>query len=1050
MFKPVSTELAFVNREKQILEFWKENEIFQKSMSNRKDCPTFVFYEGPPTANGMPTIAHTLTRIMKDLICRYKTMTGHYVNRKAGWDTHGLPVELEIEKELGINGKKQIEEYGVEKFNKKCKDSVFKYENEWRKLTERIGFWLDLDHPYITLTNDYIESVWWSLKKFWEAGLLYKAYKVVPYCARCGTPLSSHELSQGYRAIEDPSVYVKMKLLDDENTSFLVWTTTPWTLPSNVALAVRDSYDYITVEYNGERLILAEKLAEKVLGGDFKVVNRMKGSDLLGKNYKPLFDFVKPDKKAYYVVPGDFVTLEEGTGIVHIAPAFGQDDYELSKVYDLPVVQLVDLDGKFTQEVTNWAGMFVKDADPLITQNLKKRGLLFKQELYLHDYPFCWRCDSPLLYYARSSWFIKTTAYKDKMIEENRKINWYPEHIGEGIFGNWLENNVDWAISRDRYWGTPLNIWVCPECNAEQSVGSIAELKQLGKNVPDDIELHKPYVDAIVIPCKKCGADMRRTSEVIDCWFDSGSMHTAQWHYPFENQEIFEKSFPADFISEAIDQTRGWFYSLLATSVFLYGKSSYKNCLVVEHVLGPDGKKMSKSKGNRIEPDEILEVFGADALRWHFSISPPWMRRPLSKESVEEVIKKFMGTLHNVYSFFVLYANIDKINPNEYELAVKDRAVIDRWIISKFESLVEGVREDMNGYQIYRAARAIADFVDDLSNWYVRRCRDRYWGSEMNNDKIGAYKTLYEVLVGLSKLLGPFIPFMAEDMYQNLVRSVDPNAPESVHLCDYPSFNPELVDEELEKDMEYVRKVVVLARAARNRAVVKTRQPLALMMVNPKNDEERKSIERLKDLILDEINVKAIEYADDMSQFVTMSMKPVFSLIGKKYGRLVPKIAQKLTEIDTLKAKSELDNNKLLRLDVDGEKIELLPEEVEIRVQDKEGYVTESDNGTFATLSTVLNQDLIDEGFAREIVNKVQFMRKEADFNVIDRIELCIVSTSAVVDAFNRYQDYVKNETLTVKADVYEGTELNRDDMVVKDWVLNGENAIIGIRQIKK
>ncbi|MEK7399728.1 MAG: isoleucine--tRNA ligase [Candidatus Poribacteria bacterium] len=1050
MFKPVSTELAFVNKEKQVLDFWRENKIFQKSMSNRKDCPAFVFFEGPPTANGMPTIAHTLTRIMKDLICRYKTMTGHYVNRKAGWDTHGLPVEIEIEKELGISGKKQIEKYGVEKFNKKCRDSVFKYEGEWRKLTERIGFWLDLDDPYITLTNDYIESVWWSLKKFWEAGLLYKDYKVVPYCARCGTPLSSHELSQGYKAIEDPSVFVKMRLVDEENTSFLVWTTTPWTLPSNVALAVRDSYDYITVEHDGERLILAEKLAEKVLGSDLKVVNRMKGADLLGKSYKPLFDFVQPDKKAYYVVSGDFVTLDDGTGIVHTAPAFGQDDYEMSKVYDLPIVQLVDLDGKFTQEVTQWVGMFVKDADPLIIQDLQDRGLLFKQEIYLHDYPFCWRCDSPLLYYARSSWFIKTTAYKDKMIEENRKINWYPEHIGEGIFGNWLENNVDWAISRDRYWGTPLNIWVCSECNTQQGVGSIAELKKLGKDVPDDIELHKPYVDAIVIPCPKCGSDMRRTSEVIDCWFDSGLMHTAQWHYPFENEDVFNNSFPADFISEAIDQTRGWFYSLLATSVFLYGKSPYKNCLVVEHVLGPDGKKMSKSKDNRIEPDEILEVFGADALRWHFSISPPWMRRPLSKESVEEVIKKFMGTLHNVYSFFVLYANIDDMNPNAYKLAVKDRADIDRWIMSKFESLVEGVREDMNGYQIYRATRSITDFVDDLSNWYVRRCRDRYWGSDMNDDKVGAYKTLYEVLVGLSKLVSPFIPFMAEEMYQNLVRSVDPDAPESVHLCDYPSFNAEFVDEELEQDMDYVRKVVVLARAARNRAVVKTRQPLALMMVNPKSDDEKKSIERLKDLIVDEINVKMIEYTDDMSQFVTMIMKPVFNLIGKKYGKLVPKIAQKLTEIDTLKAKSELDDNKSLQLDIDGEKVELLLEEIEIRVQDKEGFVTESDNGIFTTLSTALTQDLIDEGFAREIVNKVQFMRKEADFNVVDRIGIYIVSTPAVVNAFNNYQDYVKNETLTITATVIEGTEINRDDMVVKDWVLNGENAVIGIKQAKK
>ena len=1043
MFKPVSTELAFVQREKQVLDFWKEKDIFKKSMSNRENCPPFVFFEGPPTANGMPTIAHALARTMKDLVCRYRTMTGHYVNRKAGWDTHGLPVELEIEKELGINGKKQIEEYGVEAFNKKCKESVFKYVNEWRELTEKIGYWLDLDHPYITLTNDYIESIWWSLKKFWESGLLYKAYKVVPYCARCGTPLSSHEVSQGYKAVDDPSVYVKMRLTDEENTSFLVWTTTPWTLPSNVALAVHNTYDYVTVEYEGEKLILAEKLVDKVFSDPPKIVNRMKGAEILGKSYKPLFDFIKPDKKAYYVVTGEFVTLEEGTGIVHMAPAFGQDDYEMSKVYDLPVLQPVDLDGNFTKEVTPWVGMFVKDADPSIIEDLEKRGLLFRQELYLHDYPFCWRCDSPLLYYAKSSWFIKTTAYKDKMIEENRKINWYPDHIKEGIFGNWLENNVDWAISRDRYWGTPLNIWVCSECNSQQGIGSIEELKKLGSNVPDDIELHKPYVDNIVLTCHACGAEMRRVPEVIDCWFDAGSMHTAQWHSPFENNEIFENSFPADFICEAIDETRGWFYTLLATSAFLYGRTPYKNCLVVEHVLGPDGKKMSKSKGNRIEPSEIIDIYGADALRWHFSISPPWMRRPLSKEIVEEIVKKFMGTLHNVYSFFVLYANIDQMNPNEYELPVKDREVIDRWIISLYENLVKTVRENMDTYQINKGTRAIADFVDDLSNWYVRRCRDRYWGSETTNDKIAAYKTLYEVLVGLSKLISPFVPFMAEDMYQNLVRSVDNNAPESVHLCDYPVFNAENVDKTLEADMDYVRKVVVLARAARNRANHKTRQPLAFMLVNPRNDNEKKSIERLRELIVDEINVKEIKYADDMSQFVTFSMKPVFNLIGKKFGKLVPKIGQTLSSIDAEKAKTDLETDKVLKFDIDGGKIELLPEEIEIRSQDKEGYVTETDNGIFATLSTTLTKELIEEGFAREIINKIQFMRKEADFNVVDRIKLYVKSNEIINEVLKNHRDYIMSETLT-----REMLNQEESDMYVKEWSINGEMAGIGIKQI--
>jgi isoleucyl-tRNA synthetase len=1045
MFKPVSTELAFVQKELQVLDFWKQNDIFQKSMNNRKSCPNFVFFEGPPTANGMPTIAHTLTRIMKDLVCRYKTMTGHYVSRKAGWDTHGLPVELEIEKELGISGKKQIEEYGVEAFNKKCKENVFKYESEWRKLTERIAFWLDLDHPYVTLTNDYIESVWWSLKKFWDANLLYKAHKVVPYCARCGTPLSSHEVSQGYKSVKDPSVFVRMRLVDEENTSLLVWTTTPWTLPSNVAVAVRDNYDYVTVKVNDEKLILAEKLIEKVFDTPPEIVNRMKGSDLVSKSYEPLFTFVKPDKKAYYVVSADFVTLEDGTGMVHMAPAFGADDYEMSRIYDLPVIQPVDMDGNFTQEVMPWAGMFVKDADPLIIKDLEERGLLFKKELYEHDYPFCWRCDSPLLYYARSSWFIKTTAYKDKMLEENSKINWYPDHIKDGIFGNWLENNIDWAISRDRYWGTPLNIWVCSECNAQQGIGSIEELKKLGKDVPEDIELHKPYIDAVIIPCPKCNANMRRTPEVIDCWFDSGSMHTAQWHYPFDNQETFDNSFPADYICEAIDQTRGWFYSLLATSVFLYGKSSYKNCLVVEHVLGPDGKKMSKSKGNRIEPEEILDVHGADALRWYFSISPPWIRRPLSADLVEEVIKKFMGTLHNVYSFFVLYGNIDNVNPNDYEQAVSERPIIDKWIISKLNNLIKVVRENMDAYQINKATRSIADFVDNLSNWYVRRCRDRYWGSEMNADKIAAYKTLYEVLVELSKLIAPFVPFMAEEIYQNLVKSVDVNSPESVHLCDYPVYNAELVDMELERDMDYVRDVVVLARAGRNRANVKTRQPLSTMLVNAKTDEQRHAIERLKDLIVDEINVKEIEYTDDMSQFLTLGMKPVFSLIGRKYGKLVPKISQTLPKLDAVKAKTELEQNGVLKIDLDGETIEMLPEEIEIIKQDKEGYVTEVEKDIFVTLSTTLTKELIEEGFAREIINKIQFMRKEADFNVVDRIKLYINSTDAINDVLKNYKDYIMHETLT-----REILDQEESGMYNKEWSINGEKAVIGIKQMGK
>ena len=1055
LFKEVSTDLAFPKREKRTMEFWRENKTFQKSVSNREGCPPFVFYEGPPTANGMPTIAHAITRVMKDLMCRYKTMTGHYVSRKAGWDTHGLPVEIEVEKELGISGKDQIEEYGIEEFNKRCKASVFKYVKEWNDLTERLGYWLDLDNPYVTLTNDYIETVWWSLKKFWDAGLLYRAHKVVPYCARCGTPLSSHELSQGYKEVEDPSVFVKLRLVDEENTYLLVWTTTPWTLPSNTAVAVKDDYDYVAVEFNGEILILAEGRLASVFENTPKIIKKMKGQELFGKSYVPLFDFMKSDKKAFYVATADFVTLEEGTGIVHSAPAFGQDDYEMSRKYDLPVYQPVDEDGNFTDEVTNWAGKFVKNADPEIIENLRERGLLFKEELYTHDYPFCWRCDSPLLYYARSSWFIKTTSYKDKMIEENQKMNWYPEHVKDGLFGNWLENNVDWAISRNRYWGTPLNIWICEKCGKEQGIGSIEELKKLGNEVPDDIELHRPYVDRVVLKCPSCDSEMKRVPEVIDCWYDSGMMHTAQWHYPFENQEIFKQQFPADYICEAIDQTRGWFYSLLSTATFLHGQTSYKNCLVTEHVLGPDGKKMSKSKGNRIAPQEILEPYGADALRWYFSISPAWTRRPLSKEAVEEAIKKFMGTLHNVYSFFVLYANIDNMNPTKYKMPVSERTVIDKWLISSFNDLVAIVNKNMEAYQISVATRAIAEFVDDLSNWYVRRCRDRYWGSETTPDKIAAYKTLYEVLVDLSKLIAPFLPFMAEEIYQNLVISIDSGKPESVHLCDYPVSKPELIDKKLETDMAYVRDMVVLARAARNRVGLKTRQPLAKMIVSARTDQEKQAIERFKDLIVDEINVKSIEFAEDISQFVGFVIKPVFSMIGRKYGKLVPKIARTLAQIDAMKAQAEVKQNGNLKLQIDGQDLELLTEELEINIQDKEGYVTETERDQFVALSTEQTEELKQEGFAREIINKIQFTRKQLDFNVVDRIKTEIIAAVPVFEAIKNNSDYIKSETLTVELkysliNPQEETRASQENSGFKEWDINGEKAFIKIEQIVK
>ena len=859
MFKEVSTKLHFPKIEEEILEFWQAEDIFQKSVRNRSLDPPFVFLEGPPFANAPPGVHHVLARVMKDAICRYKTMTGHYVQRKAGWDTHGLPIEYQVEKQLNIKNKQELEAYGVKNFIEKCKENVFQYEQDWRKMTERIGFWVDLDDPYITLSNNYIESVWWVLKQAWEKDLLYQGYKVQPYCPRCGTTLANHEVSQGYQVVTDPSIYIKFPVKNLVNTFLLVWTTTPWTLPSNVAIVVGEDYDYVSVEYQGQDLILAKALASNVFGEkeQVKIKKVFKGKEILDWEYEPLFNFATPKEKAYYVIGGDFVTLTDGTGLVHTAPAFGQDDYEMLLKYELPFVQLVDTAGNFVDAVQPWAGEFVKNADPKIIEDLIDRGLILKTTEYEHEYPFCWRCDTPLLYYARKSWFIRTTSIRNQMLKHNQEINWYPEHIKDGRFGRWLENNIDWGLSRERYWGTPLPVWECEDCGHHHVVGSIQELKEHGYDVPDDIELHRPYIDEIILACQECGGKMSRFEDVIDCWFDSGVAHTAQWHYPFENQDIFEKNYPPDFISEAIDQTRGWFYSLLVTGTLLYDKPAYKNCLCLELITGADGQKMSKSRGNTIDPWEILDKQGADAMRWYLYTScPPWTPRAFTVEAIDEALKKFMGTLYNVYGFFVMYANLDRIDFSNIP-DLSNRSMMDRWLISKLHLTIQRVQNEMENYHITNATRAVAEFVDDLSNWYVRRSRDRFWGAEIGLDKQSAYVTLYQALVGVAKLLAPFTPFIADSIYRNLVCSIDLNATESVHLTDFPALDEQLIDEQLEKDMATVRDIVAWGRALRNQTGIKIRQPLSSLTIDNSKEEP---VNRLKDLVLEELNIKEIHF----------------------------------------------------------------------------------------------------------------------------------------------------------------------------------------------
>jgi len=1032
IYNKVSTDLNFVDREKEVLKFWKENDIFKKSISNREGGPTFTFYDGPPTANGMPHIGHILTRVVKDIIPRYKTMKGYKVLRKAGWDTHGLPVELEVEKALGIDGKSQIEKYGVEPFIQKCKQSVWKYEEEWRKMSDRVGYWADMDNPYVTYHNTYIESEWWALKQIWEKGLLYKGHKIVPYCPRCGTSLSSHEVAQGYKDVKDPSIYVKFAVKGEKQTYLMAWTTTPWTLPSNVALTVNPDETYVKVKCSDEVYILAEALVESVIEEPHEVLEKMRGQDLVGIEYEPLFDFAKPDKKAYYVVSDSFVTLTDGTGIVHTAPAFGEDDAKVGRAYDLPFVQLVNEQGKFVDAVTPWKGVFVKDADPDIIKHLDSRNLVYKTLEYEHSYPFCWRCDTPLLYYARDTWFIKMTAVRDRLLANNQTVNWLPDNIKNGRFGNFLENVVDWGLSRERYWGTPLPIWEC-ECGHRHVVGSIAELKEMGENVPDDIELHKPYIDNVYLKCPKCGTGkMKRVSEVIDCWFDSGSMPFAQWHYPFENEEIFKENFPADFISEALDQTRGWFYTLMAISTLLFDTSPYKNVIVLGLVQDKDGQKMSKHKGNVVDPWTVLDKQGADAVRWYFyTASAPWLPSRFYEEAVSEGQRKFMGTLWNTYAFYVLYANIDNFDPTKYTLDYDKLSVMDKWVLSRLHTLIAGVDRNLENYRITESARMIQEFVDELSNWYVRRSRERFWEKEMTQDKINAYMTLYTVLSTLVKISAPFVPFMAEEIYLNLVKSVDKSAPESVHLCDFPVSEEKYIDDELEKNMDLVLKLVVQGRACRNAANIKNRQPIGKMFVKAGFELP----EMFKELVADELNIKEIIFTDDAEHFTQYKFKPQLRVLGPRYGKLVPQIAKALEEIDGNETMKAFKEGRSVTLNVAGNDIELNESDVLVEVTQKEGFVSETDRDITVVLDTNLTPELIEEGFVREIISKIQTMRKEAGFEVQDHIKLYYSDNKRIGEIIERYKSLIADEVLATV--VQEGKE----DGYSKDWNINGEKA---------
>ncbi len=1003
--------------EENILKFWETRSIFKKSLEIRGNSPHFVFYEGPPTANGRPGIHHVMSRTIKDVICRYKTMQGFLVNRKAGWDTHGLPVEIEVEKKLNIEGKEDIEKFGIGKFNQQCKESVFNYKKEWDDLTKRIGFWLDLDHPYITFQNDYIETVWWILKNFYDRDLIYKGFKILPYCPRCETPLSSHEVSQGYKEVKDPSVYIKFKSLQEPETYFLVWTTTPWTLISNVALAVHPEVEYLKVKLNNEIYIIAEPRATEVLREEFEILERYQGSQMEHWKYEPLFDFVKPDQEAFFVVLGDFVTTEDGTGIVHTAPAFGEDDYQVGLKYNLPVVRPVDQSGEFEEQITDYKGKFVKDADPFIISDLKQRNQLFRKEIVEHSYPHCWRCDSPLLYYARDSWYIKTTQFKDAMLKNNQQIAWYPPEVGEGRFGEWLKNNVDWSLSRDRYWGTPLNIWVCEECDDQIAVGSMRELREKGKNVPQEIDLHKPFVDEITITCEKCGKDMRRVPEVIDVWFDSGSMPYAQWHYPFENKEHFDGNFPADFICEGVDQTRGWFYSLLAISTMLFDKPAFKNIVVNELILDKDGQKMSKSRGNAVVPEQIISQFGVDPLRWYFiTVSAPWVPKRFDTEGILEVYRKFFDTLFNTYSFFALYANIDNFDPAQNPVPFAKRPEIDRWILSLLYTTLSQVYEKYESYDTTRAARIISDFLlDDVSNWYVRRNRRRFWKGEINEDKLAAFQTLYEILLMISKMIAPVAPFVSEELFQNLRTE---KMPESVHLEDFPTLTEAMQtsrDPDLENRMRIAQQVVSLARSLRNNAKVKVRQPLSEMIVASPGKSVRKAVTESIPVIKEELNVKNIIVIEQASDIVIRKVKPLFKKLGPKVGKLMKRVAEIVENLNE-ETVSHLDSTGEIMLDVDGTQIHILKDDVEFYEEmKKENLVVGREGQILVALDTTIDEELELEGIAREFVNRIQNLRKEAGFDVTDRIIISHDAPEKIRNAIDKLTDYIMSETLAVE-----------------------------------
>lgn len=1049
MYEKVSTDLNLVQREKQVEKFWKDHDIFKKSMKLREGCPTYTFYDGPPTANGKPHIGHVLTRVIKDMIPRYRTMKGYMVPRKAGWDTHGLPVELEVEKMLGLDGKEQIEKYGLEPFIEHCKESVWKYKGMWEDFSSTVGFWADMDNPYVTYHNDFIESEWWALKEIWNKKLLYKGFKIVPYCPRCGTPLSSHEVAQGYKAVKERSAVVRFKVVG-EDAYFLAWTTTPWTLPSNVALCVNPDETYCKVKAaDGRTYYMAEALLDKVLSGiereegtpAYEVLETYKGKDLEYKEYEPLYACAgeaaaKQHKKGHFVTCDTYVTMSDGTGIVHIAPAFGEDDAKVGRKYDLPFVQFVNGKGELTEE-TPYAGLFVKKADPEVLKDLDAEGKLFDAPKFEHDYPFCWRCDTPLIYYARESWFIKMTAVKDDLIRNNNTINWIPETIGTGRFGAWLENVQDWGISRNRYWGTPLNIWQCDKCGKMHSIGSIAELKELSDNCPDDIELHRPYIDAVTFPCE-CGGTMKRVPEVIDCWFDSGAMPFAQHHYPFENKDLFEAQFPADFISEAVDQTRGWFYSLLAESTLLFNKAPYRNVIVLGHVQDENGQKMSKSKGNAVDPFDALQTHGADAIRWYFySNSAPWLPNRFYDKAVTEGQRKFLGTIWNTYAFFVLYANIDNFDATKYKLEYDKLSVMDKWILSKVNSLVKSVDAYLNDYKIPETTRVLEEFVDDLSNWYVRRSRERFWAKGMEQDKINAYMTLYTSLVTLCKVAAPMIPFMTEEIYLNIVAGIDKTAPESIHLCDFPVANEAYIDKELEANMDEVLRIVVVGRACRNAANIKNRQPIGKMYVKA----EAELSDFYKEIIEDELNVKEVEFTNDVRAYSSYSFKPQLKTVGPKYGRLLGKIKQALSEVDGNTAMDELNEKGQLTFDFDGETVELTKDDLLIEIAQTEGFESGNDGDITVVLDTNLTPELVEEGFMREIISKIQTMRKEAGFEVMDKITVYSDGNDKIAELISKNEDTVKNDVLA--------TEIvtGKIEGYSKEWNINGENVTFGVKK---